>query len=96
MSVTVERLLRAHRRGDEGSLKALAVALAASVRPVPPVAGDPAQVWADVDTRGAEQPGTWQEVRAARDYGDLTDAEYEYLAAAVDALTIEEDTDGHE
>jgi len=90
---SVSSLIAAHERGNAGSLRALAVALAATVEDVDPLPLDPVEHEDAVDTRGAEQAGTWQEVRAARDYGDLTPSEYEYLLAAVDALTEGEHDD---
>lgn len=88
--VSVRSLIAAHVRGDATSLRALALALAAAVEPVPEAPVDPLEAYEVADTLGAEQAGTWQEVRAARDHGDLTVAEYDYLAAAVDALTMED------
>lgn len=88
----VRSLIAAREGGAEG-LRALAVALASTLADTPPLPDDPAELWSEVEDRGAEQSGTWQEVRAARDYGDLSDAEYQYLAAAVEALT-REDTEG--
>lgn len=89
----VRSLIGAHRRGDAASLRSLAVALARSLSDTPELPEDPVAHVDAVDTRGAEAVGTWQEVRAARDHGDLTNAEYEYLAAAVEALTQEEHDD---
>jgi hypothetical protein len=86
----VRSLIAAHQSGDATSLKALAVALAATLRDTPEPPTDPVELEGWVETRGYDEPGTWQEVRAARDFGDLTDAEYEYLAAAVEALTQED------
>lgn len=88
---SVSSLIGAHRRGDAGSLRALAVALAEAVVPVDGLPVDPVEYEAAVDTRPAEQADTWQEVVAARDYGDLTPAEYDYLLAAVEALTYEKE-----
>lgn len=87
----VRSLIAAHQRGDAGSLRALAVALAATVHDTPEPGSDPVEAWAGVEDRGGEQAGTWQEVRAARDHGDLTAEEYSYLVEAVDALTQEAD-----
>lgn len=86
----VSSLIAAHRHGDAESLQALAAALAAVLAPVPELPVDPVEHLDAADVRGAGAEGSWQEVRAARDHGDLTGAEYEYLAAAVDALTQEE------
>jgi hypothetical protein len=90
----VRSLLAARTPGDQRSLQALAVALAATVRDTPPLPADPVALYDEVETRGSEEVGTWQEVRAARDFGDITPAEYDYLAAAVAALTLEEHDDG--
>ena len=87
---SIPSLIAAHRRGDAESLQALGLALARGLRDTPDLPLDPVEVWDEVDTRGAEAAGTWQEVRAARDYGELTEAEYDYLSAAVEALTQEE------
>lgn len=87
---SVSSLIAAHRHGDAESLRALAVALSSVVRDTPEQPTDPVEGWQVAETRMDPEPGTWQEVRAARDHGDLTDAEYEYLAAALDALTQEE------
>lgn len=89
---SVRSLLAAHRRGDARSLQALAVALAAALEEPPALPTDPVELEETVDTRGAEASGTWQEVRAARDYGHLTGPEYDYLAAAVEALTQEDES----
>ena len=86
----VRSLIAAHRHGDAGSLKALAVALAAELRDTPETPVDPVELYERVETNNHETAGTWQEVRAARDFGDLTPAEYDYLAAAVEALTQED------
>ncbi len=86
----VRSLIAAHQRGDKRSLTALAAALAGSVRDTPDLPDEPADLYGVVEDRGAELAGTWQEVRAARDYGDLTPAEYDYLAAAVEAMTQED------
>lgn len=84
---SVSSLIRAHQPGDAESLQALGLLLAATVDDTPPLPEDPAELVDAVDTQGAELAGTWQEVRAAHDHGDLTDAEYDYLAAAMEALT---------
>jgi hypothetical protein len=86
----VRSLIGAHEHGSERSLTALAVALAAVLADTPEMPTDPVELWSAVEDHGAEAPGTWQEVRAARDFGDLTVAEYDYLAAAVEALTQED------
>lgn len=86
----VRSLIAAHEPGSERSLTALAVALAAVLTDTPVLSADPVELWSQVEDHGAEAPGTWQEVRAARDFGDLSVAEYDYLAAAVEALTQEE------
>jgi hypothetical protein len=91
MAVSVRALLAARERGSKESLRALAIALAARLDDPPGLPTEPAAVWSEVENRGAEAPGTWQEVRAARDHGEISDAEYDYLAAAVDALTLEGD-----
>lgn len=87
----VRSLIAAHRPGDRGSLEALAVALAATVKPVPDLPADPLAVEMLVDTLDPVPADTWAEVRAARDYGDLTPQEYDYLSAAVEALTSNEE-----
>lgn len=87
---SISNLIAARVPGDRESLDALAVVLVARLEDTPEVVGDPVE-WVDaVDTRGAGLPGTWQEVRAARDHGDLSSAEYDHLAAAVEALTRED------
>jgi hypothetical protein len=86
----VTSLLAARTKGDPRSLQALAVALSAIMVDTPPPSTDPTVVLDEGETRGSELPRTWQEVRAARDYGDLTGPEYDYLAAAVEALTMED------
>lgn len=91
----VRSLIDARERTAEG-LQALAVALAQTVVDTPPLPADPVALWSEVEDRGAELPGTWQEVRAARDFGDLSPAEYDYLAAAVEALTREGTEDEHD
>lgn len=90
---SVQALIGAHRRGDAGSLRALAKALAVAVEDVDELPTDPVALEEWVDTRPAVQADTWQEVVAARDYGDLTPAEFDYLVAAVEALTDEEEHD---
>lgn len=87
---TVTSLVAAHRHGDAESLKSLAITLAAVLKDPAPLPPDPVGLEDQVDTQGAQQAGTWQEIRAARDTGALTDPEYQYLAAAVDALTMED------
>lgn len=87
----VRSLIAAHKTGDRGSLEALAVALAATVKPAPPLPADPVAVEMLVDTLDPVPADTWAVVRAARDYGDLTPAEYDYLSAAVEALTSNEE-----
>jgi len=86
---SIPSLIAARTRGNAESLKALAVALADNVRtpPAPPL--DPVEVWNDAEDGGV-RTGTWDEVVAARDTGELSPAEYEYLSAAVEALTMEE------
>lgn len=91
MADDVRRLIAAHKTRDAGSLRALAIALAATVVDPPPLPTDPVELYAAVEERPAVAAGTWQEVVAARDDGRLTVAEYAYLAAAVDALTELED-----
>ena len=88
---SVSSLLKAHIKGDAGSLQALGVALAAVLVEAGPPPVDPVELWDAVETRDPAPAGTWQEVRAARDHGDLSHAEYDYLAAAVEALTREDD-----
>lgn len=88
---SVRSLIAAHRTGDAGSLKALGVALAATLKPVAGLPVDPAARDAAADTLDPVPVDTWAEVRAARDYGDLTPAEYDYLSAAVGALTSTEE-----
>lgn len=90
----ITSLIAAHKRGDKGSLNALAVALAASIHDPAPLPVDPVEHRIAAEERGTV-PGTWEEVRAARDYGDITPAEYDYLAASVEALT-QEDPDGRQ
>lgn len=85
----VRSLIAARERSEEG-LTALAVALAGVLADTPDLPDDPAELWAYVEDHGAETPGTWQEVRAAADFGELSEAEYEFLAAAVEALTQED------
>jgi hypothetical protein len=87
VGVSVRSLIAAHKSGDQKSLRALAVTLATVLGDTPEQPTDPIAHWSAVEDAGAEAPGTWQEVRAAHDYGDLTDAEYAYLATAVEALT---------
>jgi hypothetical protein len=87
----VRSLIAARTRGDRESLQALAVALVGVLDDTPTLPTDPVAVYEQVENQSAERQGTWQEVRAARDYGDLTPAEYDYLAAAVAALTQEDD-----
>lgn len=84
---SISSLIAARQPGDRGSLQALGEALAAVLADTPDLPADPDGLVDAVDTRGAELAGTWQEVRAARDRGDLSVAEYEYLAAAVEAHT---------
>jgi hypothetical protein len=92
---SIPALIAARTPGDPRSLQALAVALAATVHDTPEPSTDPTDLYWTVEDDDAEAPGTWQQVRAARDYGDLSPAEYEYLAAAVGALTQEkEQADG--
>ncbi len=94
---SVEALLTAYGRGPRRApqLRALGLALAPVLKAPDElpglVAADPATVLDAVTVRGYDQPGTWQQVRAARDFGQLTQAEYDYLAAAVEALTQEDD-----
>ncbi len=93
----VDSLLIAYSRGrrDSKTLRALALALAPELKTPDEMpglaAGDPVAVLDAVTVRGYDQPGTWQQVRAARDFGRLTQAEYDYLAAAVEALMQEDD-----
>lgn len=87
---SVSSLIAARKRGDADSLRALAVALSAVLSDTPEQSTDPVEAADVAETRMDPAPGTWQEVRAARDHGDLTEAEYQYLAAALDALTQEE------
>lgn len=89
---SVRSLISAHQRGDRESLQALGVALAGAVGDTPELPTDPVALYDVVETQNAERLGTWQEVRAARDYGDLTEAEYDYLAAVVEALTQEDES----
>lgn len=84
---SISSLIASHRPGDRGSLVALGEALAGLLADTPELPGEPVELVDAVETRGAELAGTWQEVRAARDRGDLTVAEYDYLAAAVEAHT---------
>ena len=86
---SVSALLRAHAHGDKGSLQALGVALSEALTAPTAMPVTPVEVEAEAGMRGWDEPGTWQEVRAARDFGDLTPAEYDYLQAAVEALTQE-------
>lgn len=87
---SVRSLIAARARTREG-LRALAQALHDHLQPVPQLPDDPTALWDAVEDRGAEAPGTWQEVRAAVDHGELSEAEYDYLAAAVAALEDEDD-----
>lgn len=87
---TVRSLLLAHEPGSRESLQALAVALAAQLVPVPDRPTDPTVLLDLIESTEQDTAGTWQEVRAARDYGRLTPAEYDYLHAAVEALTLED------
>lgn len=87
---SVKDLLRAHETGNRSSLQALGVALAAELAPVPDRPTDPVELLQLIEDTDAEAAGTWDEVRAAHDYGRLTDAEYVYLHAAVGSLTLEE------
>lgn len=86
---TVTSLIAAHHHGDRESLKALAVALASAVEPVPALPTDPVELWSAVEDAPPAARGTWQEVVAARDNGDLTDPEFDYLVAATEALTLD-------
>lgn len=89
---SVRSLIAARRRGNADDLRALAVALAREVSPPPALPADPAALWDAVEDAADHEfvPGTWQEVRAAADHGDLSEAEYEYLAAAVAAMDEED------
>ncbi len=89
MATSIRSLIAAHQTGDKRSLVALGVALSRVLRDTPALPTEPAEVWSEVEDRGAEAAGTWQEVRAAADHGELTEAEYDYLHAAVEALTQE-------
>jgi hypothetical protein len=86
----VRSLIAAHKRGDRASLQALGIALAAELKPPAALPDTPEGVEEQAGLRGWDEAGTWLEVRAARDHGELTPAEYDYLAAAVEALTMEE------
>lgn len=88
--MSVRSLIDARTPGSRESLAALAIALAAAVKDPAPLPVDPIELLEAVESRPAAEPGSWQEVREARDDGRLTVAEYDYLAAAVDALTQEE------
>lgn len=88
---TVSSLLKARIPGEPRSLHALAVALAGVLTDTPPPGSDPLAVLEAGDTSNYELSGTWQEVRAARDFGELSPVEYDYLAATVEALTMEAD-----
>ena len=83
---SVASLLAAHQHGDKRSLRALGQALAEHVADTPPLPDEAVDLYEVMEDRGAEGTGTWQEVRAARDYGLITPAEYDYLAAAVEAM----------
>lgn len=89
---TVRSLIAAHKRGDAESLRALAIALSRQLVDTPPLPTDPVELWSEVENHGLEAAGSWREVRACRDHGELTEAEYDYLSAAVEALTLEKET----
>lgn len=88
--MTVGQLLAAHISGDRSNLRQLAVGLAEVLRPPAALPDDPVALEAAAEDTSYEQAGTWQEVRAARDYGRLTPAEYDYLSAAVAARSQED------
>lgn len=85
--MTVEAALAAHTVGDLSSLRRLAAELSRALRPVAR-STDPVEVLSD-ESAGTE-PGTWSAVRAARDLGQISSAEYDYLSAAVAASTPED------
>ena len=80
-------LLREHRGGDPVALQQLAEQLAAVVDDVEAQPDDPVKALELAEDQSYAAPGTWQQVRAARDYGILTFAEYDFLSAAVEAIT---------
>ncbi len=89
----VDALITAYERTPRRAphLRALGLALAPELKDPFETPTDPVAALEAVDVRGYDQPGTWQQVRAARDFGRLTPAEYDYLAAAVEALTLGDD-----
>lgn len=92
MATVRSLVVAAHKHGDAESLRALAIALSRQLVDVPDLPTDPAELWAEVEEHGLEAAGSWREVRACRDHGELTEAEYDYLSVAVEALTFEKET----
>lgn len=86
----VHDLLVRPRSGPD-DLRRLAVDLAETLDAPDPLPEDPEDLLDAVETLGFDQPGTWQEVRAARDEGLLTEPEYAYLQAAVAALSDDDE-----
>lgn len=89
---TVRSLIAAHKTGNAESLRALAIVLSRQLVDVPSLPDDPTDLYVAVEDTGLEAAGSWREVRACRDHGELTEAEYDYLSAAVEALTLEKET----
>lgn len=87
------RSLIAARERSHGGLRALATALHGQLRPTAALPADPAALWEAVEEHGSQEPDTWQEVRAAVDHGELSEAEYDYLAAATAALEEADEDD---
>ena len=79
---SVSDLIAAWREQD-APVAVLARDLAGRLHDTPALPYDPSALIDRVDTEGAELAGTWQEVRAAHDFGELTDEEYDELAALV-------------
>lgn len=71
MLVVVEAL----RRGDMTAVRRLLQALTEPALPA-----DPVELEAAVEDLDTARAGSWGEIRAARDYGHITDAEYDQLA----------------
>lgn len=89
--MTVGQLLTAYAAArDRDGLRQLGADLAAALRPPRPLPTDPVALEAAAEDTSYAEAGTWQEVRAARDYGRLTPAEYDYLSAAVAAASQED------
>lgn len=89
MAGTVRSILAGITPGDDYSLRKAALELDAVLVAVPAAPDDPGAAYDVVEERGAELTNTWQEVRAARDHGELAEPDYEFLATAVDSLNPE-------